>query len=296
MPEEGVPLMEHGDILSYEEILRVVKASAKIGITKVRLTGGEPLLRKDICFLIKEIKNIDEIVDVSITTNGLLLEKLLEGLVEAGLDRINLSLDTINKATYEEITGRDGLDQVLRGLEGALHKGLKVKINAVPLKGYNSEELVDLAKLTEKWGIDVRFIELMPIGCGKNFEPIPNMEIIESLKTQGYNMTELTEKQGNGPAVYYRMDGAKGALGFISPISHAFCNQCNRIRLTAEGFLKLCLHAKSGIDLRDKLRSDMSEEALVKLLQDAICAKPEEHHFNEQNNNEDTRSMYQIGG
>lgn len=296
MPAEGIPLMEHQEILSYEEILEVVKAMAKLGVEKVRLTGGEPLLRKNICYLIKEIKKIEGIKDVAITTNGFLLDAMLEDLIEAGLDRVNLSLDTMDEETFYKITRYKGFDKVKRGLIRALEKGIKVKINVVPLKGYNDEELVELACLTQKYDMDVRFIELMPIGCGKDFESIPNEAILHKIKEEGIGLEPLSKDYGNGPAVHYKLEGGKGAVGFISALSHQFCSQCNRVRLTAEGFLKLCLHSKEGIDLKKCLRQGSHDGELVNVIEEAIRVKPTQHYFNQENKNEDQRSMNQIGG
>lgn len=297
MPEEGIPLINHKHILSYEEIIRIVKAGAKSGIKKVRLTGGEPLLRKDLPYLIGEINAIEGIEDIAITTNGYLLDAMLDDLVHAGLKRINLSLDTMDPDTFKSITGFDGLDRVVKGLHNAIAKGLKVKINAVPLKNYNDDDLVKLVELTKQYPIDVRFIELMPIGCGKQFTGISTDEIQEKLANEGLKLYAHEELQGNGPAVYYKLKDGKGAVGFISPMSHSFCTECNRVRITPEGFLKLCLHAKNGVNLRDLLRDGISDGDLLEVLRNAIWSKPEKHHFDLTNHeDEDTRNMNQIGG
>jgi cyclic pyranopterin phosphate synthase len=295
MPDEGVSLLRHEDILSYEEIIKIVRVAANLGISKIRLTGGEPLLRKNITYLVKSIKNIKGIEEVSITTNGILLERLLDDLIEAGLDRINLSLDTMNCATYKEITGSDKLQKVLNGLYKALDSGLKVKINVVPLRGYNTDELIDLVKLTIDRQLDVRFIELMPIGLGKNFDSIENEDILKEIKKE-YKIHKMLGTIGNGPAVYYKIQEGKGSIGFISPLSHQFCKECNRIRLTAEGFLKLCLHSNKGISLRDLLRKNISENELEEIMRTIIALKPDRHHFQEDTENEDSRRMHQIGG
>lgn len=296
MPHEGIPLMNHKDLLSYEEIIRIVQAGAKLGIKKIRLTGGEPLLRKNITYLVEEINKIPEIEDIAITTNGLLLDTLLEDLVKVGLKRINLSLDTLNEETFHRITGFRGFEKVKENLFKAIDMGVQIKINAVPLKGYNDCELIELVKLTKDYPIDVRFIELMPIGCGKSFEAIPNSEILKVIANAGFSISEMDKDHGNGPAEYFKIDEAKGAIGLISPISHGFCNQCNRVRITPEGFLKLCLHSKSGVNLRYHLREGISQEDLKGLLLDAIEEKPVEHHFLQKDINEDQRSMNQIGG
>lgn len=296
MPAEGIPLMDHTDILSYEEIIQIVKAGATIGVKKIRLTGGEPLLRKGIVYLIKEIKSVEGIEEVAITSNGLLLDSLLDDLIEAGLDRVNLSLDTLDKETFESISRFKGLDKILRGLERCIEKKIPVKINAVALKGINDTDLMSLMEMTYKWPVDVRFIELMPIGCGKSFTGISTDDLLKSLTEKGHRYRRVDSFKKSGPAEYIRLEGAKGKVGFISPLSHSFCGDCNRIRITPEGFLKPCLHSKEGIALREHLRQDISEDALANLLRDGVRMKPSAHKFLEETTEQDIRSMNQIGG
>ncbi len=296
MPADGIPLIDHTEVLSYEEIIRIVTAGAALGVKKIRLTGGEPLLRKGIVHLIREIKAIEGIEEVAVTTNGLLLDKMLDDLVEAGLDRVNLSLDTLDKSTFETISRYSGLDKIEAGFLRCMNKSIPVKINAVALRGINDKDILKLAELTYKWPVDVRFIELMPIGCGRSFTGISTEELIEQISATGYTYQSVTSSKGNGPADYIKLDGAKGKVGFISPLSHQFCDACNRIRITPEGFLKPCLHSKEGIDIRQSLRNVITHEGLVALLHEGILMKPHSHKFLETTTIQETRSMNQIGG
>lgn len=222
MPAEGIPLIHHQDILRYEEILSIIKSGVAIGIKKIRLTGGEPLLRKDVVHLIGAIKAIQGIQEVSITTNGLLLDQLLEELIAAGLDRVNLSLDTLNGNIFKKITRFDGFETILKGLERCLKIGIPIKINTVILCGINEDDIMNLVRLTYKWPVDVRFIELMPIGCGKSFTRVSSEMILDRITQAGYEYHWFQAKRGNGPADYIRLEGAKGKVGFISPMSHSF--------------------------------------------------------------------------
>lgn len=296
MPAKGIALMSHKEILSYEEILRIVKSATQIGVKKIRLTGGEPLLRKGIVHLIGEIKKIEGIEEVAITTNGLLLEDYLDDLLEAGLDRVNLSLDTLNSDTFKLMSRYSGLDKIQRGFEKCLEKNIPVKINAVAIEGMNEADILSLAKLTFKWPVDVRFIELMPIGCAKGFTGVSTESLLSRLSGAGYAYTSVANRYGNGPAEYIQLEGAKGKIGFISALSHRFCSQCNRIRITPEGFLKPCLHSKEGIDIKEKLRQSISDEELTELLRKGVLMKPEAHKFYEETQIEDQRNMNQIGG
>lgn len=236
MPEEGVEHTSHNEILRYEEILRIAKASASLGVKKVRLTGGEPLIRKGITGLVKSLKTIEGIEEVSITTNGVLLEKMVEELADSGLNRVNLSLDSLKADKFKAITRYADLNEVLRGMKHAIERNLKVRINVVLMKGINDDEVLDFVDLIKKYPVDVRFIELMPIGRGTEFIGISNEDLIVKIRTSGYELKEIKYKAGQGPARYFELQGAHGDLGFISPMSHQFCETCNRIRLTSEGF------------------------------------------------------------
>ena len=273
MPEEGIESIPHDEILTYDEILRICEIVSELGIRKIKITGGEPLVRKDIVNLIRDIKNIDKIEQVTLTTNGILLHEMLDDLYDAGIDAINISLDTLNKDNFKKITRRDGLEKVLMSIDKAYDLGIRVKINCLAIRDFNLRELVEIASFAKDREIDVRFIELMPIGFGKKYNQIDNDEILSILESRFGTFEIVTEKRGNGPAKYYRNQNMKGCIGFISAISHEFCESCNRIRLTSSGFLKLCLHYNKGIDLKEPIRNGISDEDLKKLIHDTIWNK-----------------------
>lgn len=298
MPEEGIESIPHDEILTYDEILRICEIVSELGIRKIKITGGEPLVRKDIVNLIRDIKNIDKIEQVTLTTNGILLHEMLDDLYDAGIDAINISLDTLNKDNFKKITRRDGLEKVLMSIDKAYDLGIRVKINCLAIRDFNLRELVEIASFTKDREIDVRFIELMPIGFGKKYTQIDNDEILSILESRFGTFEIVTEKRGNGPAKYYRNQNMKGCIGFISAISHEFCESCNRIRLTSSGFLKLCLHYNKGIDLKEPIRNGISDEDLKKLIHDTIWNKPISHKFGHASEEQDIelKNMVQIGG
>ena len=298
MPEEGIESIPHDEILTYDEILRICEIVSELGIRKIKITGGEPLVRKDIVNLIRDIKNIDKIEQVTLTTNGILLHEMLDDLYDAGIDAINISLDTLNKDNFKKITRRDGLEKVLMSIDKAYDLGIRVKINCLAIRDFNLRELVEIASFAKDREIDVRFIELMPIGFGKKYTQIDNDEILSILESRFGTFEIVTEKRGNGPAKYYRNQNMKGCIGFISAISHEFCESCNRIRLTSNGFLKLCLHYNKGIDLKEPIRSGISDEDLKVLIHDTIWNKPLSHKFGHTNGEKDieVKNMVQIGG
>ena len=298
MPEEGIESIPHDEILTYDEILRICETVSQLGIKKIKITGGEPLVRKDIVNLIRDIKNIDKIEQVTLTTNGILLHEMLDDLYDAGIDAINISLDTLNKDNFKKITRRDGLEKVLMSIDKAYDLGIRVKINCLAIRDFNLSELVEIASFAKDREIDVRFIELMPIGFGKKYTQIDNDEILSILESRFGTFEIVTEKRGNGPAKYYRNQNMKGCIGFISAISHEFCESCNRIRLTSSGFLKLCLHYNKGIDLKEPIRNGISDEDLKKLIHDTIWNKPISHKFGHASEEQDIelKNMVQIGG
>ena len=297
MPEEGIKLIDHKEVLSYEEIIRLCRQFAKIGISKVKITGGEPLVRKDVHKLIKAIKEIDGIDNVTMTTNGILLENVIDDLVNAGLDAVNISIDTLREDRYREITRLGDINKVMRGIKKCLtYKNLKVKINCVPIKGENEEELLDLINLCKDNDISIRFIEVMPIGLGRNMKGFTDEEIIEIVERNIGKLTPYHGKLGNGPSNYYSLEGYKGKIGFISAVNHKFCESCNRVRLTCEGFLKACLQYNIGTDLRELLRSGKSDEEILEAIKNTIYNKPEEHSFNLIIEKEEQKAMSQIGG
>lgn len=302
MPEEGIQKMRHEDILTFDEILRIVRALAVLGVRKVRLTGGEPLVRRNIAELVREIHKIEGIEQIALTTNGVLLADMADELVEAGLTGVNISLDTLKAATFADITRRPVFSRVEAGIEAVHEAGLTdVKFNCVPMQGINEEELPALVEhFTHLRPWKFRFIELMPIGCAyeAGLKGIPMAEVRSILeKALGHLRPMQPAKGVYGPAVYYQAEGFRGQIGFIDAMEHKFCSSCNRVRLTAEGFLKLCLNAKTGLDLRTLLRSGIGDENLRLALQQAIYHKPEEHFFKTSSYEEkDSRAMYQVGG
>ena len=296
MPESGIQMLPHRDILSYEEIGTVVKAAAGLGVTKVRISGGEPLIRSDLPRLVSLISKIDGIDDLALTTNGILLEQHAARLKEAGLKRVNVSLDSLRPERFNQITRRGSLDAVLRGIETARKVGLNpVKINMVVLKGTNDDEVVDFALKTIRDGWNVRYIEIMPIGDnGSASRFVSTAETKAKLAALG-ELQSCQTKVGNGPARYFKLPGASGTIGFISALSEHFCFCCNRLRLTANGRLRPCLMSDDEIDLREKLRSGASIEDISALIRQAIAAKPERHHLLE-GGPAPKKPMAQVGG
>lgn len=294
MPEEGVEWKDSSEILRYEEMELIIQAAVNAGIRKVRITGGEPLVRKNVVSFIEYISKMPEIEDISMTTNGFYLEDKLPALKAAGLKRVNISLDTLNSTNFEKITGRSGLDKVLAAIELALELGLyPVKVNMVLLKGINEDDALRLASWTKEKDIDVRYIELMPLGgAGKEYF-LPVQVIEERLNSLG-KLIDCQEK-GNGPALYKKFSGAAGKIGFISPLSNHFCHRCNRMRLTADGKLKPCLISPVEIDIKSILRQGASAEELTEVFKQAVRLKPERHHLNEEIYH-GKRKMSQIGG
>lgn len=292
MPECGVPSVPHDMILRFDEIVRLVKIFCSLGIKNVKITGGEPLVRKGAVGLIKDIKSIGGIEKVSMTTNGILLSENLKALAEAGIDSINISLDTLDRQKYMDITGFDGLETVLKAIdECRVFPEIKVKINAVTLADYNRGEICGLADFATEVGATLRFIEMMPLGLGTGFDGYSQDEIMAVLEEAHGPAKTINEKVGSGPAQYYGFEGFKGRIGFISPMSHKFCGSCNRIRLTSEGLLRPCLGSDKGLDLRKPMRGGASDEELARIIRDGIMNKPAGHRF------ETTDSlMSKIGG
>lgn len=299
MPEKGVEQIGCKEILSYEEILRLCRLFVQLGITKIKLTGGEPLVRLGICNLVREIKRLDGIEQVTITTNGVLLEQMAEALIAAGINGINVSLDTLQENTFAEITRRNELTNVLAGINRLLALNYSnIKINCVAMEEINGDQILALAKIAKTEAITVRFIELMPIGYGTKYTSIPLDELMQRLQAEYGELVPCNTEFGNGPARYFTLPGFKGKIGFIAAMQHKFCQECNRVRLTANGFLKLCLQYNNGIDLKSILRSDASDETLKKVIEKSIYQKPQEHHFSEDDpkGEHDERRMFQIGG
>jgi cyclic pyranopterin phosphate synthase len=297
MPEAGVDNLGHDEILTFREILVIVKAAAQLGIRKIKITGGEPLVRKGIVNLVRRIKDIDGIEQVTMTTNGVLLGAMAGELAAAGLDAVNVSLDSMSRESFCRITRRDSLEEVLEGIRQASSLGIRTKINCVPIAELNGSDLAGIVNLAKEQPVDVRFIELMPIGFGKNYSPVANSELLEKIGLEFGEPVPSASKHGNGPAVYYDLPGFSGSIGFISAISNEFCESCNRIRLTADGNLKLCLHYNKGIALKPLLRGGISREGLKNVIENAIYNKPVHHGFNgSADENVEMKNMVQIGG
>lgn len=298
MPECGVKKLSPAQILTFEEILRVAKIFSRLGIKKIRVTGGEPLLRKNLPALIRELKNISGVEQVTLTTNGVLIKKFASELVAAGLDGINLSLDTLNEKIFTDLTRRRLMTEVLESLQILLDKRLNLKINCVPLRGVNDGEILRLAELAKDNSVKVRFIELMPIGSAESSGlcGIPTAEIFSMLERNFGELIPIREKIPlQGPAQYFKPTNFIGQLGFIDALEHKFCAECNRIRLTAEGFLKTCLSFDSGLDVRNLLRSGVGDKELEKKIRGTIYHKPREHQFQLGVRDEES-GMYRIGG
>lgn len=301
MPPQGIPWRPHADILRYEEIETVVRAAAELGIHKVRLTGGEPLARAGIVDLARMLARIPGVDDLAMTTNGTLLNSYATHLAQAGLRRVNVSLDTLRPERFREITRGGNLEDVLNGIEAAQRAGLTpVKINTVLLRGLNDDEAVDLARKTKDAGWNVRFIELMPVG-NDALSGYWRERIVTAGETRAQIESALGPLEpakitaGGGPARTYRLPGASGTLGFITPISDHFCVRCNRLRLTADGRLRPCLLSDQEIDLRAPLRAGADAEEIKTLILRAIACKPPAHRLDERQAPQE-RSMAEIGG
>lgn len=297
MPEEGIHQIPRTEILDTDEIVRICKIASELGISKIKLTGGEPLVRRICIPLIKELKALPGISQVTLTTNGILLAEQLPGLMEAGLDAVNISLDTLDAETFEKITRRNALPQVLGGLTAALsYPSLKVKLNCVPT--FQSDaDLIQVAGLARENPLHVRFIEMMPIGLGREFTARGEDRIKTLLEKEYGQMTPTKESLGNGPCHYYTLENFQGRIGFISALSHKFCDHCNRVRLTSTGFLKGCLQFENGADLKALIRGDCTDEQLKKVIENTIYEKPVGHNFQEpRKGNEESHIMSQIGG
>lgn len=294
MPATGMCFLKKEEVLSFEEILFLVENLAEQGIKKVKITGGEPLTRKDTIALIDAIKAIDGIEKVTLTTNGMLLEKYASALEKAGLDGINISIDTLDPDEFQEITRVGELNRVLLGLKKAVAVGLpNIKVNTVARGELTDEEISMIAELARVDSIHVRFIELMPIGLGKGCPGKTQEEIISVLQKKHGLLQPFEQRLGNGPASYFSLADFKGKIGFISALGHCFCAECDRIRITADGHLKTCLHLDDGCDLKSALETK-DQALLLEQLTSAIQRKPEKHHFLE--NQGDSRLMSQIGG
>lgn len=300
MPD-GIEQVEMAQILTYEEIKRVCTLAAGLGIRKIKITGGEPLVRKGCVDLVKMIKEIPGVSQVTMTTNGILLKEHLNRLMQAGLDGVNISLDTLSRKKYQNITGTDACETVRQSIVTAAESGIQTKVNAV-LQSPDYDRGIDdnddwqeLVSLAEDLPVDVRFIELMPIGYGKKNQGVSNIDLLEEIRKKYPKMQKDTKIHGNGPAVYYKIPGFAGGVGFISAMHGKFCAACNRIRLTSTGELKPCLCYGKTYPLRELLRdgTDMQVEEQIKK---AIWEKPAAHCFEDPEGITEEHQMAQIGG
>jgi cyclic pyranopterin phosphate synthase len=299
MPEQGLPWLSKSQILSYEEIAALVRAAASAGVRSIRLSGGEPLIRRDLHLLVADIAAIDGITDIALSTNGLLLEEQIDDLLSAGLRRVNVSLDTLRADRFEQIARRPGLDRVLAGIEAVIARGLApVKINCVVMRGQNDDEIAAFAQWTKTRPVFVRFIEVMPVHENLDVQRDAYMsadEILDRVRSIG-ELHPSSGPGGNGPARYFAFENAAGAIGVISPLSHDYCERCNRVRLTADGRLRLCLFGDYEIDLRGPLRSGASTEEIAGMLRSSMLIKPERHHLRLGEPSSRMRAFSEIGG
>jgi len=298
MPNEGVGWLPHEDVLRFEEVLRICRILAKMGVKSVRVTGGEPLLRRGLADFIGELKAVKGINQVGLTTNGVLLEEQLESLAKAGLDAVNISIDTMNREKFIQLTRMDSMINAVSIIDQALKMGFEVKINTVMVKGTNEDEITAIADLAKNRNIAARFIELMPLGEAASFKPFYAQEAVALIEGTYGPLLPVTAKLGNGPAEYYTIAGFTGHIGFISPMSRRFCKSCNKLRLTASGFLKLCLCGDPGIDLRGFVRGGASDEEITGLIREQLVLKPAGYRFDESGGaiNGGSVNMFRIGG
>jgi cyclic pyranopterin phosphate synthase len=313
MPAEGVPWRPHAEALSFEEILRICGVMAGMGLRKVKVTGGEPLARKGLAAFIARLGAIAGIEQVTMTTNGLLLEDFFDEAerlclpVGALVDGVNISLDTLDQGRFEALTrsasgsfaAGKGPSSVVRALDRARSQGIPVKINCVPLRGFNEADLAGIAALARDVNRAVRFIELMPLGAGGSLEFIPGAEVAALLERSFGALIPFGGALGNGPAAYFSLPGFAGKIGFINALSEGFCENCNRLRLSSAGVLKPCLSSDDGMDLRGLLRSGASDEALRDAVAELVALKPPSHNFSAvygRARTEHTSGMHCIGG
>ncbi|MCK8058542.1 MULTISPECIES: GTP 3',8-cyclase MoaA [unclassified Fusibacter] len=288
----GESCREEKRVLSADEIVRVAQVMVDMGIKKIRLTGGEPLLADGIIALVARLKSISGLKELTLTTNGVLLNRYAKGLKEAGLDRVNISLDSLDRDSMKELTGRDCLDLIFEGIRAADAAGLTpIKLNTVLIGGFNDHEINDFINLTLTHDLDIRFIELMPIGQAAYWQShrfIASDTVLKANK----NLIEITE-DSSSPARYFKLEGARGRVGLISAMTCDFCDRCNRLRLTYDGKLKPCLHTDIEVDLLDSLESD---EWIADRIEEAVQNKPQKHHAGDKGHIPVKRAMFRIGG
>ena len=281
------------EILQYEEFLRLCTIMARLGVESFRVTGGEPLMRKGCVGFIQSLKSIPDAKNVTLTTNGVLLNNYIQDLAHARLDGLNISLDSVCRENYRNITGADAFDSVWQALHKAVEYGIPTKINSVIVKGVNSHEILKIAEIAEKMPVNVRFIELMPTGVNKGCKGVPSTEVLQIISKKYGPLTMCNSVNGSGPARYYGSNCLIGKIGFISPINHIFCQCCNRLRVSSTGFLRLCLHHDTGIDLKCLLRGSATDDEIKQAILTAVYEKPQRHFLQSETNLQD---MSKIGG
>jgi cyclic pyranopterin phosphate synthase len=299
MPAEGLPWLERDEVLSFEEIARLVSLLARMGVHDVRLTGGEPLVRRDFPRLARMLADIEEVADLSVTTNGFLLERDAAALVEAGVNRFNVSVDSLQRDRFYELTRRDALDQVLRGLErlASFPEAHPIKVNAVAIRGFTEEEVIPFARLARSAPYEVRFIEFMPLDADHAWSPeqVLTGAEIRSAIDEAFPL-EAEPREPHATARVYRFADGRGKIGFINPVSEPFCADCNRIRLTADGRLRTCLFSLNETDLRGPLRAGADDRELERIIRGAVWRKELKHHVGEPGFIQPDRTMSAIGG
>lgn len=299
-PRAGATMIPHQEILRYEEMLRIVRLAVPMGITHVRITGGEPLVRRGVLGFIAKLREVAGVEDVSLTTNGVLLGEMCRGLRDAGISRLNISLDSLKPRRFREITGSDAWDRVWQGIAVAEAAGFSpIKINMVPVNGVNDDEVADFARLTLERRLHVRFIEFMPIGANDRWhtEACVTSDRVRGIIEHTFGpLAPFLARDSAGPSDNYQIPGARGVIGFISPISKHFCASCRRLRLTADGRLRPCLLSDAEIDIKSPMRCGCSDEELKRLLRFSLEKKPERHHVNEDPAACSRRIMSRIGG
>lgn len=305
-PEEQFEFIPHEEILRYEEIVEIIEEAVNLGVTKVRITGGEPLARKGVVDFIKKLREIKKLEDISLTTNGFFLSEYAEKLKDAGLNRVNISLDSLQEEKYKRITRGGSLEKALKGIDSVLKAGLlPIKINTVLIRRINDDEVEDFVKLTLRRPLNVRFIEFMPSGeeLKDNYKDkfISVLEIKEKL-IKKYLLDPIKISTENGPAKYYQIKGGQGTIGFITALSQHFCKTCNRIRLTSEGKLRPCLFSNKEVDIKQAIRNAKTDDKIIRSkiirnnIEEAVSIKPEGHKLNEKFSNRDSFKMSKIGG
>ncbi len=299
-PRAEMKLLQHRDILTYEEILRLVAVAVPLGISRVRITGGEPLIRRGIVDFVAALGRCAGLEDISLTTNGVLLESMAEALADAGMPRLNISLDSLDARRFRSITGADCWESVWRGIDRAAKLGFfPIKINMVPVKGLNDDEVADFARLTLGRRLHVRFIEFMPIGANDRWrrdECVSSDQVRAVIEREFGALVPFTSSTSAGPSANFQIPGAQGVIGFISPITRHFCKSCRRLRLTADGKIRPCLLSDTEIDVKSPLRDGCDDRELERLLRLALEIKPERHHIAESEPGCFRRTMSRIGG